>query len=307
MDADQLALLSASLDEMFADAVGDVSRVLAELGWEDVVAEDQAVATRLLFAAHARARARTTILDRFVLDALRDDVPALASSVLWPSGTADGEIHGVLTHLPADDDIVVAPVAGATATSLAVVRGADLVTVPLHTFDPALHWFEATVATPAGLVATTRWDSAVAAACRALATELITLSHEVLRLSVEHTSTRTQFGAPIAAFQAVRHRLADGRVAITAAEGLLDVAFDDGGLLAARLAKAQAGRAHQLVSGHAVQVCGAIGATLEHPLHTFIDRGVVLDSLLGRWDDIVGELGDLVLATTTAMPRLVEV
>jgi hypothetical protein len=216
-------------------------------------------------------------------------------------------VCGILTHLPGDDDIVVAPLTDAHETSLAVIRGADLVTAPLKTFDPTLEWFEATVAAPADLVATTSWDSAVDAARRALAAELIALSHEVLRLAVAHTGTRTQFGAPIAAFQAVRHRLADSRVAITAAEGLLDVAFDDGGPLAARLAKAQAGRAHQLVSGHAVQVCGAIGATLEHPLHTFIDRGVVLDSLLGRWDALVSELGDLVLTTTTAMPRLVEV
>jgi hypothetical protein len=309
MDAEQVALLSASLDELFTGAVGDVSSVLAELGWDEVVAEDRSVATRLLFTAHGRARARTTILERLVLDSLGSDVPAHASAVLWPSaiGTGTGTVRGVLTHLPSDDDIVVVPVTATTGTSLALVQGGDLTTARLQTFDPTLEWFESTVAVAPDLAVTTGWDNAVAAARRALASELIALSHEVLRLAVEHTGTRTQFGAPIAAFQAVRHRLADGRVAITAAEGLLNVAFDDGGPLAARLAKAQAGRAHQLVSAHAVQVCGAIGATLEHPLHTFVDRGVVLDSLLGRWDVLVSELGDLLLTTTTAMPRLVEV
>ncbi len=307
MNAEEIALLSASLDDLLGGAVGDVSEALAELGWDEVVADDEAAATRLLFTAHARSRARTTILDRLVLETLRGEVPALASAVLWPSARARGEIRGILTHLPADDDIVVAPVVRESTTSLAAVRGAELSVVPLHTFDASLHWFEATVAAPAELIETTSWESAVAGARRAIASELIALSHEVLRLAVEHTSTRTQFGAPIAAFQAVRHRLADARVAITAAEGLLDVAFGGRDPLAAQLAKAQSGRAHQLVSKHAIQVCGAIGATLEHPLHLYIDRGIVLDSLLGRWEDMVGELGDLVLTRSGVLPRLVEV
>jgi alkylation response protein AidB-like acyl-CoA dehydrogenase len=141
---------------------------------------------------------------------------------------------------------------------------------------------------------------------RALAAELIGTAGEVLRLAVEHTSTRSQFGAPIAAFQAVRHRLADAHVAIAAAQALLDAAFVAGDDATARAAKAQAGRAHEQASAHALQVCGAIGSSLEHPLHTFVSRGVVLDALLGGWAQQVDALGHGVLTTGTT-PLLIDV
>jgi alkylation response protein AidB-like acyl-CoA dehydrogenase len=150
------------------------------------------------------------------------------------------------------------------------------------------------------------WDDGLAAAHRALAAELIGTAGEVLRLAVEHTSSRTQFGAPIAAFQAVRHRLADAHVAITAARSLLEAAFAAGSAPLARAAKAQAGRAHELASGHALQVCGAMGSSLEHPLHRFVSRGVVLDALLGGWAEQVTSLGREVLATGTT-PLLIDV
>ena len=65
----------------------------------------------------------------------------------------------------------------------------------------------------------------MAAAHRALAAEIIGVAERALELAVEHTSTRRQFNAPIAAFQAVRHRLADAYVAIAAARALLAASF----------------------------------------------------------------------------------
>jgi alkylation response protein AidB-like acyl-CoA dehydrogenase len=111
----------------------------------------------------------------------------------------------------------------------------------------------------------------------------------------------------------VRHRLADAHVAIAAARALLAASFGDVsgyGAVAAAAAKARAGRAHQTVSGAAVQVCGAMGATLEHPIHRYVNRGAVLDGLLGSGAELTAELGAMVRAAVTAgeeIPLLVEV
>jgi hypothetical protein len=235
---------------------------------------------------------------------------------------ADGDGYGaacypaggawVLLGRPADDALVAFPGGGSA-------RFGDLDTSPLRSIDPDLGWLSvagvtaaawADGVTAAGLadgVTAAGWaDGVTAAARRALAAELIGVTEEALRLAIEHTSNRFQFGAPIAAFQAVRHRLADGEVALGAARALLAVAFDEGGAVAAAAAKVQAARAHDLVSANAIQVCGAIGATMEHPLHRYVNRGFALDALLGDRQALAAELGAGVLRTGET-PRLVEV
>lgn len=301
MDADEHALLATSLREVFTHDAADVPGLLDDLGWTEVAAADPVAATRLLFAEHGRALARTTLLDRLVLDALADALPRPATAMWWPAG----DIGITLRALTADDTVAIP-----TGGSILVVPARDLTTTPVRTIDPDLRWCQverpATAATGATAEAPHALEMAGAVAHRALAAELIALAEEILRLAVEHTTSRIQFGVPISAFQAVRHRLADGYVSITAANDLLDAAFADGGVIAAMAAKAQAGRAHQLMSSHALQVCGAMGSTYEYPLHRYVARGAALDSLLGRWDALSGELGHVLLKEKTP-PRLVEV
>jgi alkylation response protein AidB-like acyl-CoA dehydrogenase len=64
------------------------------------------------------------------------------------------------------------------------------------------------------------------------------------------------------------------------------------------------------VSARAVQVCGAMGATLEHPLHRYVNAGAVLDGLLGSSAELTAELGAMIRATVASggeIPLLVEV
>jgi alkylation response protein AidB-like acyl-CoA dehydrogenase len=64
------------------------------------------------------------------------------------------------------------------------------------------------------------------------------------------------------------------------------------------------------VSASAVQVCGAMGATLEHPLHRYVNRGAVLDGLLGSSAELTVELGAMIRASVASggeIPLLVEV
>jgi alkylation response protein AidB-like acyl-CoA dehydrogenase len=303
VDPDQTTLLSRTLAEVLSAPTLDVHHQLVELGWDEVVAGDPAAATMLLFLEHGRALAITDLLDREVLAVLGVAADAVCYPARGDAPRSDGQqTVGLLLRPPAKGTTVAVPL---TDGRVGLAPAASLTTTPLRTFDPSVTWHEVT-GPPVTSPVQAPWDDALAAAHRALAAELIGTAGEVLRLAVEHTSTRTQFGAPIAAFQAVRHRLADAHVAIAAAQSLLEAAFVAGSGAAARAAKAQAGRAHELAAGHALQVCGAMGSSLEHPLHTFVSRGVVLDALLGGWAEQVSSLGREVLASGTT-PLLIDV
>ena len=99
-----------------------------------------------------------------------------------------------------------------------------------------------------------------------------------MMLSCEHATTRTQFGRPLARFQAVQNLIAD-----TAAECALARAATEAALAAAvqnewsgddlgfrvAVARSCTGHATTTVVRNAHQVHGAIGTALEHDLHRF--------------------------------------
>ncbi|MCU1376681.1 MAG: acyl-CoA dehydrogenase [Actinomycetia bacterium] len=116
------------------------------------------------------------------------------------------------------------------------------------------------------------------AARTVLAAELVGVADRILELSVEHARSRAQFGQPIGAFQAVKHRLADLYVAVERARTLTyaaAMALDDPGTTvgrrveAASLAKAAASETALAAFRTGVQVHGAIAITWEHDLHLF--------------------------------------
>ncbi|MCX5044214.1 acyl-CoA dehydrogenase family protein [Aldersonia sp. NBC_00410] len=135
---------------------------------------------------------------------------------------------------------------------------------------------------------------------RALAWWLVGTSRTMLALARSHALDRTQFGKPVAGFQAVRHRLAETLVAIEGAEATLAVANDD---LGALLAKAAAGTAARTAARHCQQVLGGIGFTAEHALQGHIRRALFLDGLLGSSRELTREAGAIIRAQGTA-PRL---
>jgi hypothetical protein len=160
------------------------------------------------------------------------------------------------------------------------------------TIDPGL---------PLRLVATGS-DVPLAAGRRALGWWLAGASRAMLTLARTHALQRTQFGRPIVAFQAVRHKLAETLVAIEGAEATLAAATDELGSL---LAKAAAGQAARTAARHCQQVLGGIGFTTEHDLHRHIRRVLILDSLLGSARELTREAGVLLRAEGRA-PRLVQ-
>lgn len=141
----------------------------------------------------------------------------------------------------------------------------------------------------------------LAAGRRALGWWLVGTGRAMLSLARTHAVDRVQFGRPLAAFQAVRHRLAETLVAIEGAEATLVVAQDDLGSL---LAKAAAGQAALTAARHCQQVLGGIGFTAEHGLHRHVRLALVLDGLLGSARELTREAGALLCEQRSA-PRVV--
>jgi alkylation response protein AidB-like acyl-CoA dehydrogenase len=107
---------------------------------------------------------------------------------------------------------------------------------------------------------------------------------------------RHQFGQPIGAFQAVKHRLADVYVARRAARSVVAESWHADPEVMTLAASALAARAGALAAEHCLQVLGAIGFTLEHDLHRFVRRIRVLDRLYGTERETRTALGRVLLA-----------
>jgi Acyl-CoA dehydrogenase, C-terminal domain len=145
----------------------------------------------------------------------------------------------------------------------------------------------------------------LADARRALGWWLVGSSRAMLTLARQHALDRVQFGRPIAAFQAVRHRLAETLVAIEGAEATLSLPGVDNPDLTALLAKAAAGKAALTAARHCQQVLGGIGFTAEHDLHLHVKRVLVLDGLLGSSRELTRKAG-AGLRARGSVPRLAQ-
>ncbi|EHN76869.1 acyl-CoA dehydrogenase, partial [Streptomyces coelicoflavus ZG0656] len=96
----------------------------------------------------------------------------------------------------------------------------------------------------------------------------------VLELTVDHVTTRVQFGRPLAKFQAIQQELAKLAGEVAAASAAADQAADAyvaGGdiTFAVAVARARIGEAASKASAIAHQLHGAIGFTREHVLHRY--------------------------------------
>ncbi|MES0874313.1 acyl-CoA dehydrogenase family protein [Sinimarinibacterium thermocellulolyticum] len=115
----------------------------------------------------------------------------------------------------------------------------------------------------------------------ALANEATGLMQAALASAVEHLSVRKQFGRPLGAFQALRHRMAECAVLAGGVRWLALKAAataDDGDAALAAL-HAQDSATRIVYDLH--QMLGAMGMTLEHPLHLWTYRLKALLSELG--------------------------
>jgi hypothetical protein len=112
-----------------------------------------------------------------------------------------------------------------------------------------------------------------------LAAEASGLLAAALAATVTYVSERKQFGRPIATFQALRHRLAEAQVMTNGCYWMTMKAAASGDAGDAALAALHAQEAARRVSYDYHQFLGAMGMTLEHPLHLWTYR---LKALIGE-------------------------
>lgn len=130
------------------------------------------------------------------------------------------------------------------------------------------------------LAASERLDDVPVAAYRrlrqlAVTAEAVSAVQAALDLTVEYVKTRVQFGRAIGSFQAVQHRLAECSVMAHSAQLLLYKAAVDN-LGGTQMAAIVTHDAIKRVLYETNQFHGAIGLTLEYPLHLWTYRLRVL-------------------------------
>ena len=112
----------------------------------------------------------------------------------------------------------------------------------------------------------------------ACAAQQLGACEQLIAMSVDYTTQRKQFGVPIGSFQAVKHQVADLKVALEYARSLVEkaahsVAHD---LLTRSVdvsgAKISAGEAALSAAQTSLQVHGALGYTWEQDLHVWMRR-----------------------------------
>jgi len=149
--------------------------------------------------------------------------------------------------------------------------------------------------------------AADAQACRVwwqvgLAAELAGHLGAALDAVVEHVTHRRQFGRPLGAFQAVQHRLAEAAVRVEALRWLVLQAAHSGLAADAAAAAGHAQQSAQALVYDLHQFMGAMGLTLEHPLHRWTSRARMLQADLGGAEARYQDLADARWGHTDRVP-----
>ena len=143
-----------------------------------------------------------------------------------------------------------------------------------------------------------------------LAAEQLGVAQQCLDLSVAYAKERVQFGRPIAAFQAVKHRCAQMMVAVESARSAVigAAATVDGGALAdaatlhqhASLALVEASDAALFCAQEAIQLHGGVGFTWEYDPHLYLKRAQANSQRLGASSNWLEQVAVLLLDEAAA-------
>ncbi len=129
--------------------------------------------------------------------------------------------------------------------------------------------------------------------CLMLAVDSLGGADAILDQTVEYLKTRKQFDRPLAMFQALKHRVADLKAHLVAAEALLWSRAKDEAASVAQMGalKAHACAVYVEIAEEAIQLHGGIGLTQEHHCHLFLKRAMLNAALGGDgdyWLEIAG-------------------
>jgi Acyl-CoA dehydrogenase, C-terminal domain len=318
LDQETLELFGRTVRGVISAADDDCTDALEEIGWRDILATDARAVVPLVFRTQGERRARSAVLDDVAVAAMHpdatwwfDEIGQAAYVHPRPGQPVAGRVRAGqllvdgLALRESRNGQVVAVAETDNVLRVAVVPTSAVECTPIDGMDPTLRLMSVNGAVSVDEIALrdAQVPGAALPACRrALSYELIGLGSAMLDVTAEYARARVQFGQPIGAFQAVKHRLADVLVAVSAAEVAADESWEADEEFAAAVAKCLAGRAFRLAAENCLQVMGAIGFTQEHELHRFIVRGTVLDVLLGSARELRSEIGRTLLARGR-MPR----
>jgi len=107
------------------------------------------------------------------------------------------------------------------------------------------------------------------------------LAQRMLDMTAAYAKERRQFGVPIGSFQAVKHHLANARIALEFARPLVYRAAVTLDPVHASMAKSKADDAALVTARAALQCHGAIGYTTEYDLHLYMKRAWALARSMG--------------------------
>jgi alkylation response protein AidB-like acyl-CoA dehydrogenase len=154
-------------------------------------------------------------------------------------------------------------------------------------------------ATPAALISAEGIDTlehAVDAGIAALCAEGVGVMDKLVAVTVEYMNTRKQFGATLASFQALRHRIADVKMQLELARSMSYFAsLKMGDAPAARRralaqAKLQLGNSMRFIGQQCIQIHGGIGVTDEYIASHYFKRLTVMEMTFG---DTMHQLGEV--------------
>ena len=281
---DDQQMFNAALDQMLgAEATG--FRTVADWGrWEYGAALDATLSENGFFdAAREETLGPVAAAELVMRIAARPVVVECAASALLvplmgidlprPCAVIDGDADVVRFAPQARSVIWLGDRSrAALLPQSAVTPGETIFAFPVGAIDTgALDWRDLA---PAPAKVRARWQVALAA-------ELVGALTGGLDSVLTHVRDRHQFGRPLGSFQAVQHRLAADAVQLDSARWLVLRAAQTGGTGDAALALGHGQNAALRMIYDLHQFMGAMGLTLEHPLHRFTYRAKMLRAALG--------------------------
>lgn len=324
MDSGERELLTSTINELVASVDGtELTAELDSFGWSDLLASSPDVAIAATFSALGRSNhwssAFQDVIARNIADGPLSVDRQSAVVVPWPRRTVPGivtddtlSVRGLMFQPRPLDSLIVPAQSKNGVDAVLLVTATDFVLESRLGLDPSL----GTVAVSGtsnkyrvlveGSDAAAWWSETVAFARVSLCYSLVASLKYMVELAVEHATSRYQFGRPIGAFQAVRHRAAESLVAYESAVALVDEVWrSDNFELAAATAKLVTSNAAKVVTAHVQQILAGIGFTTEHEFHRYMKRAVALDRLFDNSTDLAGFIGRE-LVTLGSAPRLFE-
>ena len=291
---------------------------MAEMGWLMLPLSEDAgglglgrAALATIHAEMGRMLSRAPLVPALgVLRALESG-EALADRGQWLERLATGEYiaasldftdasPGTLRAVP---DADMASHVLVTAPGLvALAPTADATLAETRLWDDTRRLFDVTPGASLTVVARGAGAEAITARLRedlmlGIAADALGGAGAVLAMTVDYLRTRRQFERPLAMFQALKHRCADLKTQIEAAEALLFARAVEGARAQDIGAmKALACETFRFTAEEAIQLHGGIGLTQEHACHRFMKRAELNCWLAGSADALNEAAGRAELA-----------